>query len=211
MRMATKDIVDGSTVEGGAGCSESESAFAVSGWWRRPIPLTLLMSATIVSLYAAFERIGTQANADVIEYTTNLGGGFLAVGMTDDQPGFIVLSALDQTDVKVSADQVSSVVAGEHTRVEVRTPSDRWTARLRGPQVVVVDKQGAVTTARVDWRLEEFVRLRDSADCAHSIAGAHPHCGAPFADLQAIVSAGLVAGVPDDMRRFLDGYREPSE
>ncbi len=34
--------------------------------------------------YAAYERIGTTANADTVEFTQNLAGGFLAVGMTED-------------------------------------------------------------------------------------------------------------------------------
>ncbi len=65
-----------------------------------PIMKTLIASVVFAVVFAAFQRIGTTANADVVEYTRNLAGGFLAVGMTEDQPGFIALSALDQGECR---------------------------------------------------------------------------------------------------------------
>ena len=50
----------------------------------RPIPVTLFLSVIAMMAYAAYERIGTTANADTVEFTQTLAGGFLAVGMTED-------------------------------------------------------------------------------------------------------------------------------
>ncbi len=50
----------------------------------RPIRVTLFVSVIAMMAYAAYERIGTTANADTVEFTQNLAGGFLAVRMTED-------------------------------------------------------------------------------------------------------------------------------
>lgn len=120
--------------------------------WRHPSPFTLLNGAVAAAAYAAFERIGTRANADTVEFTTNFGGGFLAIGMTDDQSGFIVPSILDPEQVVVSAEQVRGVAPGTHTLVEVRTPRQRWSAWLRDPEVIMAGEQGTVAVHRVEWR-----------------------------------------------------------
>lgn len=109
-----------------------------------PISIALAISIVVVAGYAAFNRIGTTANADSVEFTQNLAGGFLAVGMTKDQPGFMVLSALDREKVDVNTDQAVNRVTGTHTVVEVQTPHETMRIRLRGPQIVLVSEEGAV-------------------------------------------------------------------
>ncbi len=168
-----------------------------------PIPLALAGGAVVVAAYAAFERIGTRANANTVEFTTDYGGGFLAIGMTDDEPGFILLSMLDQERVEVSAELAGSVAAGTHTLVEVRTPRQRWSTRLRDPELIVVGRDGTITTRRVAWSFNDFMRIRSATDCSHeSVTGRH-RCGAPFADLRDLVSTGQLTPVPDEIQAFL--------
>lgn len=100
----------------------------------RPIPVTLFVSVIGMTVYATYERLGTTANADSVELTDNLAGGFLAIGMTEDQPGFMMLSALDHEKVEVNAVQAANRVSGTHTLVEVRTPRGMTDIRLRGPE-----------------------------------------------------------------------------
>jgi len=173
----------------------------------RPIPLALFLSAIGMTAYAAYERMETTANADTVEFTQNLAGGFLAIGMTKDQPGFMVLSALDDDKVEVSAVQSVNRLAGTHTVVEVRTPQEATSIRLRGPEVILVSQNGAVERHDVAWTVAEFNALRQAADCSHEAAAKKHRCGAPFADLHDLVSAGQVAKVPDGMRDFIGHYR----
>ncbi|MCH7808123.1 MAG: hypothetical protein IIB60_02760 [Planctomycetes bacterium] len=178
-----------------------------AGRWR-PIPVVLLLSVFVVAVYAAYERIGTTANANSVEYTQNLAGGFLAVGMTEDQPGFIVLSVLDQDKVDVNAVQTKNRAAGTHTVVEVHTPLGTKSTRLRGPQVILVTKQGAVEQYNVDWTVEEFNTLREAADCSHEAAIKKHRCGRPFTDLQEAFAKWPRDRVPDRVRAFLEPFRD---
>jgi len=185
----------------------SPSAHARSRWWS-PIRITVLLGLTVVAVYAAYERIGTTANADVVEYTPNIAGGFLAIGMTKDQPGFIVLSALDQDNVEVNATQVVSYVAGTRTVVEIQTPRDTAHIRLRGPQVVLISEEGALERYDVDWTLAAFNALREAANCSHEAAMKKHRCGAPFTDLQEAFAQWPAEHVPEGVRIFLEPYKE---
>lgn len=159
-------------------------------------------------VYAAFQRIGTTANADVVEYTRNLAGGFLAVGMTEDQPGFIALSALDQDKVDVNAAQAKNNLAGTHTVVEVQTPRGMTRIRLRGPQVILVTEQGEVEGFDVDWTVNEFNALRVAADCSHESSLKKQRCGQPFADLQEALAKWPGERVPGGVRAFLEPFKD---
>lgn len=178
-------------------------ACPVRRWWRRPIPLTLTASLVLLVVYAAYERIGTVANADTVEYLTNYAGGFLAIGMTDAQPGFIVLSALDRKQVDVSAEQRSSLPAGTRTFVEIRTPRQYWEVRLRKPQVLIVNEDGSANECEVRWGLADFVRIRAATDCSHQGKDGKHRCGVPFADLQDLVDSRKIVDVPGEVRAFL--------
>jgi len=173
-----------------------------------PIAKTLIASAMFAVAYAAFQRIGTTANADVVEYTRNLAGGFLAVGMTEDQPGFIALSGLDQDAVDVKAAQTKNRLAGTHTVVEIQTPSGTTRIRLRGPQVILVTEKSGVEKFGVDWTMNEFNAVREAADCSRDAAIKKHRCGQPFADLQEAVAAWPRQRVPEPVRAFLEPFKD---
>ncbi len=193
------------------GVDASVVAVASGNQWNRrhwrPIPVTLFVSVIGMTTYAAYERLGTTANADSVEFTQNLAGGFLAVGMTKDQPGFIVLSALDREMVEVNVVQAVNRIAGTHTVVEVRSPREATSIRLRGPEVILVSEDGAVRRHDVAWTVAEFNAVRKAVDCSHEAAVKKHRCGAPFADLNDFVAAGQVTNMPGDMRSFLNRYR----
>ena len=65
-----------------------------------PIRVTLALALLVGGAYAGYQRIGTTANIEFVEYNRNLIGGFLALAMTDRQPGIVVFSALDQKPSK---------------------------------------------------------------------------------------------------------------
>lgn len=174
----------------------------------RPIPVTLLASIIGMMAYAAYERIGTTANADTVEFTQNLASGFPAIGMTANQPGFMVLSTLDQEEVEVNATQVVSHVAGTHTVVKVQTPRDTRSIRLRGPQIILVTEQGDIEAYAVNWTVEEFNSLREAADCSHKTAIKKHRCGAPFTDLQESLTRRPGERVPERMYAFLAPFRD---
>ena len=174
----------------------------------RPIPVTLLLGVAVVVVYAAYQRVGTSANADSVEYTQNLAGGFLAVGMTEDQPGFIVLSVLDQEKVEANAVQTINPVAGTHTVVELQTPRGTTRTRLRGPQVILVSEDGVVETHAVQWTVDEFNALREAADCSHEAAIKKHRCGAPFTDLQEAFAKWPRDRVPDRVHTFLEPFKD---
>ncbi|MFQ5591206.1 MAG: hypothetical protein ACE5HE_08600 [Phycisphaerae bacterium] len=172
-----------------------------------PVPATLLLSVIALTAYAGYERLGTTANADSVEFTQNLAGGFLAVGMTEDHPGFIVLSVLDQDEVEVKATQMVNRVAGTHTVVEVRTPRDAARMRLRGPQVILVSEEGVVERHSVEWTVEEFDALREAADCSHEAAVKKHRCGTPFTDLQESLARWPNSRVPEGVHAFLAPFK----
>lgn len=169
----------------------------------RVILIELALAVGLAGAYVAYERIGTSANASFVEFTRNLAGGFLAVGMSDDAPGFIVLSAMDQEFVEVRADRMINQLAGTRTQASVETPTQSWSARLRGPQVVIVDEQGGVEAFGVDWTLEEFLQIRNAADCLHAKGSHKVRCGAPFADLSDLLSDWPAGRIPQRVAGFL--------
>jgi len=177
-----------------------------------PIVLTLITAMTISAGYAGYQRLGTNANADVVEFTQNLAGGFLAVGMAEDQPGFVVFSAMDQDEAKVGAVQTQNLLGGTHTVVHVRTPRGETQIRLRGPRVILISKLGDVASYAVDWTVEDFGVLRREADCStHEAAMKKHHCGQPFSDLLGTFAKWPGERVPDPLRAFLKPFGESGE
>ena len=128
--------------------------------------------------------------------------------MTEDQPGFIVLSALDQDKVDVGAAQTKNRLAGTHTVVEIQTPRGMTRTRLRGPEVILVSEQGVVQGHSVDWTVEEFNVLREAADCSHEAAIKKHRCGAPFTDLQEAFARWPGERVPNRVRAFLEPFKD---
>ena len=172
-----------------------------------PIRATLMASVVICVGFAVYNRIGTAANAEIIEFTSNLAGGFLAVGMTDDQPGFILLSAIDRPGVDVSAERSTNSVAGIYTELHVTTPATEWYHRLRGPLAILVGADGAPRSIPVAWNVEAFKAIRDSADCLAPHGTRRARCGAPFADLDELFGSWPAQDVPVEVRTFVAGYR----
>ncbi len=168
-----------------------------------PIPVTLALALLVGGAYAGYQRIGTTANIEFVEYNRNLAGGFLAVAMTDQQPGIVVFSALDQEKVQVDVDRYENQVAGTHTEVSVITPNAKWAERLRGPQVVLIDETGAIEAHAVEWTLADFNTFRDATDCEHGLS---KRCGAPFADLHDFFASWAAERVPDPVRAFVGAY-----
>lgn len=162
-----------------------------------------VMALAFTAGFALYQRVGTTAQVDLVEFSPNTAGGFLAVGMTEESPGFVVLSALNREAVDVWADQYRNAVAGGYTIVHVRTPQSTWRRRLRGPVVVLVSDEGTVRALSVDWSVAEFARIRDGADCGHAGAGQQRRCGAPFADFHDMVVDGRLERVPAEVREFL--------
>lgn len=177
----------------------------------RAVRFVATLALVVAAPYVLYQRVGTTAQANEIEFTTNLAGGFLAIGMTDKSPGFVVLSALDREAVDVRADHYANAVAGDFTVAEVRTPQTTWHRRLRGPIVVVVGEDGFAEEFAVDWSVAEFSLIRNGADCSHAHVGKLHRCGAPFADLFDLVVDGRLAGVPAQVREFLAPYVRPRE
>ena len=173
-----------------------------------PIPLTVLLFVVVAVSYACYERMGTVANTSIVEFTPNLAGGFLAIGMTEAQPGFVLLSTLDRDQVEVNADQVSSPLAGTHTVVEIQTNSGTLRHRLRGPQIILIDDQGVIDAHAVDWTLEDFDALRKAADCSHEAAVKKRRCGAPFTDLHEAFARWPTGRIPHPVRTFLKPFAD---
>ncbi len=172
-----------------------------------PVAMTALASLAIAGVYSAYHRIGTTANADTVEYTPNLAGGFLAVGMTEDQPGFILLSALDREKIDVKTTQSLSRLAGVHTVVAIRTPRESMRTRLRGPQVIVVSADGRIERHVVDWTVDEFNALRAAADCSFEASWKKQRCGAPFTDMQQVLADWPIERVPERVLAFLVPFK----
>lgn len=171
-----------------------------------PIPVTLALACAIGGGYVAYQRIGTTANANAVEFTRNLADGFVAVGFTEDQPGFVVLSAVNQPLVEITTNLVSNRLAGTHTVIGVQTRQGEWRKRLRGPQLVIIDKDGRINASPVDWSLADFAAIRKGIDCDHG--GGSKRCGAPFTDLHEFFAAWDKQRVPEKARRFLSPYAD---
>lgn len=195
---------------GGDPRHHADSAAPIAGK-HRTVRMVATVAAVVAATYVSYQRIGTSAQANLVEFTSNLAGGFVAIGMTAENPGFVVLSALDPEAVDVRADHYANRIAGDFTVAEVRTPRTTWHRRLRGPVVVVVGENGVAEASAVDWSLAEFKLMREGADCAHASVGRHRRCGAPFADLFDLVEDGRLGRVPPEVRRFLATYARRRE
>lgn len=171
--------------------------------WLRPIPVTLLLSLVTMAAYVIFQGMTVRANVDLIEYLTNYGGGFLAIGMTQDQPGFIVLSKLDRKEVEIHAGRD---VLRTRTTASVSTSADQWSAGLRNPHVLLVTKTGMIEAIPVDWSFDDFKKLSEATDCAHGTGG---RCGAPIADVQELLATWPKRRVPIPLQLFLSHYTMP--
>lgn len=183
----------------------------VTGGLRRRILIEIGVLGALAAGYTGYQRIGTVANADRVEFTPNLSGGFMALGMTSDQPGVLVLSAMDRGAVDVRAVQSVNPLAGRSTTVTVETPTGRWSRRLRGPEVVLINEAGAVDAVAVDWPLSDFASIREQTDCSYASKTHRARCGRPFADLQEMLATWPAGRVPRAVSTFLTPYAASSK
>ncbi len=202
--MMTPDNTTQFQIEASACCRAPRrtSAFPRVG----PIPLTVLLFVVVAVFCACYERIGTVANADVVEFTPNLHGGFLAIGMTEAQPGFVILSVLNRDQIEVDTGLLSSPLAGTHTVVEIHTTGGTLRHRLRGPQIILIDDKGVIQAHAVDWTLDDFETLREAADCSFEAANKKQRCGAPFMDLHEALAKWPTGRIPHPVRTFLKPF-----
>lgn len=177
---------------------------------RGPIPLTLALALAVGGGYVAFQRVGTTANVETVTHFENYAGGFVAVGMTKRQPGFVMLSALEKADVTVTADMIGNRLAGKHSILSVSTPKQTWRHRLRGPQVVLVNTDGTIASAPVDWEHDDFERITEALDCERAAGRRARGCGQAFADLRDVLSHLRDKPVPAACGAFFERYVAPS-
>lgn len=153
--------------------------------------------------YVGYERFGTRANADRISHLESYGDEAVAIGLTDEQPGFLLLARLSPRRVSVDAVIQSNWLTGRQTLVQVHTPLGATAIRLRRPQVIMVREDGTVDSASVRWTLAEFDQLVHAADCATNCRD-HPHrCGQPLDDVGDALATWPMDLVPQSLREFL--------
>ncbi|RME41486.1 MAG: hypothetical protein D6788_01125 [Planctomycetota bacterium] len=172
--------------------------------WLRPIPFTLAVSIGVAGVWGAYQRIGTTTDVETVEIVPNLSGGFLAVGLSEDRPGFVLFSSLDPKEVDVEVQRADSPLGGRYATLFVHLGERTWRHRLRGPIAVIVGPDETVRAYPVSWSLDDLRAMQEAADCAHVAAGKRVHrCGMPFDDVRDVVSAWPRDRVPDPIRTFL--------
>jgi len=175
-----------------------------------PVSVVGMVALFVVAGFTAYGRIGTSANADNVEFTTNLNGGFMAIGMTREQPGFLVLSKLDKKSVSIQTVQSINRVTGTHTLVDIETAQMNSHVRLRGPTVFIVDDEGHIFSENLAWSAQNFLTARHAVDCSFEASLAKKSCGQPFSDLQKAMCSWEGVAVPSSLRTFLLRYADTS-
>lgn len=162
------------------------------------------------AFYAAYERIGTIANVDEIEIYERFGGGFLALGRSESQPGVVVLSLLSEGEVGIDATGRRTWLTGRNTHVAITTLAGTWKKRLRGPLLALIHADGSVTQTAVPWSHADFGKIAKAVDC--SIAGAEPKaCGRPFDDLAELLAQWGATRVPAGVRALVTDARRSGD
>ncbi len=175
---------------------------------RRPVRsarlarVTLLAGAglLIAGGYAAWQRFGTVADVTHIETFEDYSGGFVAVGLSPDKPGFLCLSRVPRDQLELVALHHENWLAGSWTTLMIRTAGGQWKHRLRGPVVILVDRRGRVDAVPVHWPRARFIWLRDCVDCER---GSVRRCGRPLDDLAERLAAQPPDLVPPAVLAFL--------
>lgn len=161
------------------------------------------LALAIAAGHVAYERIGTTANVDTVTVFPRYAQGTVAVGMTESDPGFLLLSWLDEDKLHIIAYQRVNWLSGARTVVEIRTPAGTWRKRLRGPRVIMVARDGTVSSELADWTHDDLAAISQAMDCAVS-DGKHPaHCGQPLLDLSERLADGATFSLPPKARAFV--------
>lgn len=172
----------------------------------RRVRIFTAVAAVFVAAYAGFERIGTTANADLIESYQRYAGGFLAIGFTDTQPGILVLSEIEKENLSLNATGRRNWLTGHSTRVDITVGERAWSKRLRGPLIVMISADGEISAAPLPWTLEQFRQAGISVDCSGDF-GAPKSCGAPFSDFEEFIKRPSLPELPKAARDFLVAAR----
>lgn len=172
-------------------------------FYRTPIGATALLALVAASAWGAFHRIGTTACATDIEIHQSLEGGYVAIGYSDDRPGFLLLSSLPPNRVQLEADVRRSLVAGTYSVLHMPDGTGEWSHRLRGPILLTIDRHGNRTMNDVAWTREEFAALRNSLDCTSPSVLGKKRCGQPFADVADMLASLSPTRVPKAAVVFL--------
>lgn len=181
-------------------------AKAAAGRRRGPSPViavALLGAALVAGGVAGFHRIGTTANAEQVTTFERLAGGFAAVGRTETQPGFVLLSEADPRVASVAALVRTGVLSGRYTTVEVMHGETVHALRLRGPEVILLGAGGGVDRVPVDWTLAEFKAIERAMACADE-AGGHgsKRCGAPFMEFGELLDTWPANRFPAELTNY---------
>ncbi|MBI5866218.1 MAG: hypothetical protein HZB38_17245 [Planctomycetes bacterium] len=153
--------------------------------------------------YSAYERFSTRANVDQVVTFESYGDDAVAIGLTDDRPGFVLLSRLPPSEVSIDAQLASSWLTGTYTILNINTPNRHIRIRLRSPLAILVDEDGAVVPVEVTWSHTDFAGLVHAADCE---AGCEEHlhrCGQPLDDIASALANWPVDRVPLAIREFI--------
>lgn len=171
-------------------------------FWRLTSAVVLLTVA-----YVAYERVGTIANADRITHLQSFGDEAVAIGLTDDQPGFVLLARLPASQMSVEAAMRSNWLTGQQTHVRIHTPAGTTNIRLRRPQAIMVHEDGTVIKVPVPWTLAEFGQLLHAADCASECREHLHRCGQPLEDIAHTLATWPEERVPGLLREFVKKRR----
>lgn len=161
----------------------------------------------LAAVHVAYERVGTSANADRITHMESFGDEAVAIGMTDEQPGFVLLARLPASQVSVDAAMRSNWLTGQQTLVNVHTPAEAMRIRLRQPQVIMVYEDGAVINVPVPWTGAEFGQLLHAADCSSNCAKHLHRCGQPLEDIAHTLASWPQERVPESLRKFVKHHK----
>lgn len=172
----------------------------------------IVVGATLIlaAVYVLYERFGTCANADQVVSFESLGDDAVVIGLTDEQPGFVLLSHLPVSKVDVDAEVQSNRITGKHTLLNIQTATSRARLRLRSPEAVLVQRDGAIAATAIPWTREDFDALLHAADC-DTDCDRHKHrCGQPLADVAQTLAQWPQERVPPLVREFLANREERS-
>ncbi|RJP33586.1 MAG: hypothetical protein C4547_12075 [Phycisphaerales bacterium] len=160
--------------------------------------------------YVLYQRVGTRANADRVFSFESLRDDTVKIGLTDEQPGFVLLGRLPESLVSIDAQVRSNWLTGRQTFLRIATPTDHVGLRLRGPLAVLVQRDGSIASTAIPWSREDFAALLHTADCATDCVQHKHRCGQPLTEIARTLAQWPADRVPPLLRTFLDGQDEPA-
>lgn len=153
--------------------------------------------------YVAYQRLSVTANADRVTRFETWSDETVEIGMTDQQPGFVLLALTPPEKTRVEASNHDNWLTGRKTVITAHSPAHTQSAALRAPLVVLVDRAGTIDFVPVAWSKAEFDELVHAADC-ETDCKAHAHrCGAPLDAIAHALGGWPTERVPRPIARFL--------